>query len=131
MCTGRGSNQGPLGPKSDALTTAPLRHLQMSVQKTKDHLYGTFVLLLLNIPVNSYGHVGTVTSNFVGLLPNMEMNDTSSPAIKQRPSKQLRLIYRDGPTLILSRLRPLKGLSSTQPLGQCVALRGDILQPIN
>ena len=27
MCTGRGSNQGPLGPKSDALTTAPLRHL--------------------------------------------------------------------------------------------------------
>ena len=23
MCTGRGSNQGPLGPKSDALTTAP------------------------------------------------------------------------------------------------------------
>ena len=27
MCTGRGSNQGPLGPKSDALTTAPLRLL--------------------------------------------------------------------------------------------------------
>ena len=27
MCTGRGSNQGPLGSKSDALTTAPLRHL--------------------------------------------------------------------------------------------------------
>ena len=27
MCTGRGSNEGPLGPKSDALTTAPLRHL--------------------------------------------------------------------------------------------------------
>ena len=26
MCTGRGSNQGPLGLKSDALTTAPLRH---------------------------------------------------------------------------------------------------------
>ena len=25
MCTGRDSNQGPLGPKSDALTTAPLR----------------------------------------------------------------------------------------------------------
>ena len=29
MCTGQGSNQGPLGPKSDALTTAPLCHLQM------------------------------------------------------------------------------------------------------
>ena len=28
MCSGRGSNQGPLGPKSDALTTAPLRHLK-------------------------------------------------------------------------------------------------------
>ena len=27
MCTCRGSNQGPLGPKSKALTTAPLRHL--------------------------------------------------------------------------------------------------------
>ena len=27
MCTGRDSNQGPLGPKSDALTTAPFRHL--------------------------------------------------------------------------------------------------------
>ena len=26
MCAGRGSNYGPLGPKSDALTTAPLRH---------------------------------------------------------------------------------------------------------
>ena len=31
MCTGRGSNQGPLGPKSDALTTAPLRHLSFSL----------------------------------------------------------------------------------------------------
>ena len=28
MYIGRGSNQGPLGPKSDALTTAPLRHLK-------------------------------------------------------------------------------------------------------
>ena len=27
MCTGRSSNQEPLGPKFDALTTAPLRHL--------------------------------------------------------------------------------------------------------
>ena len=27
MCTGRSSNQGPFGPKSDALTTVPLRHL--------------------------------------------------------------------------------------------------------
>ena len=28
MCTGRGSNQGSLGPKSDTLTTAPLRRLK-------------------------------------------------------------------------------------------------------
>ena len=25
MCTGRGSNQGPLGPKSDPLISAPLK----------------------------------------------------------------------------------------------------------
>ena len=31
MCTGRGSNQGPLGPKSDALTTAPLHHLDLTL----------------------------------------------------------------------------------------------------
>ena len=31
MCTGRGSNQGPLGPKSDAFTTAPLRHLMCAL----------------------------------------------------------------------------------------------------
>ena len=44
-----------------------------------------FVLLLLNIKVNSYGHVGTVTSAFVGLLTDIELNDTQSPAIKYRP----------------------------------------------
>ena len=32
MCTGRGLNQGPLGPKSDALTTAPLRHLTADIE---------------------------------------------------------------------------------------------------
>ena len=31
--------------------------------------------------------VGTVNSDFVGFLPDIEMNDTSSPAIKHRPSK--------------------------------------------
>ena len=29
--------------------------------------------LLLYTPVNSYGHVGNVTSNIVGLLPDIEM----------------------------------------------------------
>ena len=31
MCTGRGSNQGPLDPKYDALTTASLQHLHATV----------------------------------------------------------------------------------------------------
>ena len=41
MCTGRGSNQGPLGPKSDALTTAPLRHLSSNSyhQKMKENVH--------------------------------------------------------------------------------------------
>ena len=42
-------------------------------------------VLLLNVPVHSYGHVETVSSNFVGLLLDTEMNDTLSPAIKHRP----------------------------------------------
>ena len=42
-------------------------------------------VLLLNIPVHSYGHVGMVTSNFVGLLLDTEMNDTLSPAIRHPP----------------------------------------------
>ena len=31
MSTGRGSNQEPLGPKSDALTTAPLRQKEITI----------------------------------------------------------------------------------------------------
>ena len=53
-------------------------------------------MFLLNTPVNSCGDVGMVTSDFVGLLPDIEMNDTSSPAIKHRPGKQLRFICRHG-----------------------------------
>ena len=40
---------------------------------------GLFVVLLLNVPVNIYGHVGTVISEFVGLLPDIEMNNSKSP----------------------------------------------------
>ena len=43
-----------------------------------------FVLLLLNVPVNSK-HVGTITSDFVGRLYDIEMNGTTSPAIKVTP----------------------------------------------
>ena len=59
-----------------------------------------FVLMLLNVAVNSYGHVGTVASDFVGLQPDIEMNDTTSPAIQYRPGTQVRLIWRDSPTTI-------------------------------
>ena len=38
MCTGQDSNQGSLGPKSDALTTAPLRHLFFLPEKKETHL---------------------------------------------------------------------------------------------
>ena len=31
-----------------------------------------FVLMLLNVQVNSYGHVRTVASDFAGLLPDTE-----------------------------------------------------------
>ena len=44
-------------------------------------------LLLLNGSVNSYDHVRTVTSNFMGLLLNIEMNDTASLAINTFPVK--------------------------------------------
>ena len=40
-----------------------------------------FVLMLLNIPVNSNDHVWTVASDFVEIQPDVEMNDISSPAI--------------------------------------------------
>ena len=39
---------------------------------------------------------GQVPLIFVGLQSNIEMNDTPSPEIQHHPSKQLRLICRDG-----------------------------------
>ena len=64
-------------------------------------VFDCFVSLLLNVLVNSYGHVGKVTFDTVELLTGIEMNDTSSLAIKHCPCKQLWLI-RDGPTCHLS-----------------------------
>ena len=43
-------------------------------------------------------HVRTVASEIVGILPNIEAKDTSSPAMHHRPSNQLRSICEDGPT---------------------------------
>ena len=85
--------------------------------------YSCFVCLFYYcLTVNSYGHVGTVTSNFVGLLPNIKMNVTSSPAIKHYPSKVYAYMqgWSDIP-LILGRLRPSRWLTSTQELSQCAA----------
>ena len=59
-----------------------------------------FVLMLVN--VNSYGHVGTVTSDCVELLSDIEMNDIPSPVLKYRPRKTLWLICRNGPICHLS-----------------------------
>ena len=47
-----------------------------------------FALLLLNVPVNNYGNVGTATYFFVGLLPDIGKNSTSRPAIKHGPRQQ-------------------------------------------
>ena len=55
-----------------------------------------FVMLLLNVSVNSYGHVGMVAFDFMGLLLDIEMNNTQRPAIQHCP--KLRFICRDGPT---------------------------------
>ena len=65
---------------------------------------------------------------FMGLLPDIEMINTSSPAIKHRSSKQPGLISMGGPTYhlrehipeygTLSRLRPPKRLFRTQVLSQ-------------
>ena len=40
-----------------------------------------FVLMLLNVPLISYGCVGTVASDIMGLLTDIKMNDNPSPAI--------------------------------------------------
>ena len=46
--------------------------------------------VVLNVPVIRYCHVRTVTSDCVGVLPDVKMNDTSCPTNKHRRSKQLR-----------------------------------------
>ena len=49
MCTGRGSNQGPLGPVSDALTTAPLHHLDISDGVYKENTSENMSSILLKL----------------------------------------------------------------------------------
>ena len=42
MCTGGESNQGPLGPKSDALSTAPLRPSEIGYRMSKCDIWPKF-----------------------------------------------------------------------------------------
>ena len=87
-------------------------------------------IVAYNVLVNSCGHIGTVTSDFMGLLPDIELNDTSSPATKHRPTELKTKTYMQGLSiieLILGRLRPSKRLTRTQVLSQLAALRGSIL----
>ena len=113
----------------------PLRAKKTFIRNVVSHGFVClFILLLLNVPVNSYCHVGTVTSDFVGLLPDFEMIDTPRPSMKLRSSKQIMLIGRGGPTYrfnILGKLRPSKRLNSTQVLSQFAVLRGDTLQLVS
>ena len=73
------------------------------------------VSLLLNLPVKSYDQGGMVTSDFVGLFPNIEMNDTPSPAIKHCPRKRLKVYMqvRSAKPFVLGWLRPSKQLTRT------------------
>ena len=49
MCTGRESNQGPLGPKSDALTPAPLRHIKVNLGSPFIQTFTKFYILLVEL----------------------------------------------------------------------------------
>ena len=60
--------------------------------------------VLLSIPVNGYGHVGTLTSGFVGILPDIEMNDTQ--VLQQRAKAYIH--GRSNITHILGRLTGVK-----------------------
>ena len=53
MCTGRGSNQGPLGPKSDTLTTAPLRHMLSENFARCNNVRLLFKMLGFNVDIKS------------------------------------------------------------------------------
>ena len=75
-----------------------------------------FVLLLLNVTVNSCGHVGMAISDFVELLPKIEMYETSSPAIVNQRT--------NGPVNALLISRPL---ISTQHTNTQIKLAGQTL----
>ena len=59
---------------------------QVSVYRTLCPL--VFFVVVVNVQVNSYCHVETVTSDFVRLLSDIEMNDIPSPAIKHRTQQK-------------------------------------------
>ena len=73
-------------------------HLQIFIESSRPLTIGLFdvpwflfVSMLLIVTVNKYGHIGMVTSNFVGLLPDIEMSDIPSTAKSSIPVKLLSL----------------------------------------
>ena len=67
----------------------------LSWSLTPQKRQGNFIFVVsYKCPTKSYGHVRMVISDFVRLLPDIKMDGTSSPAIKQHPSKQTRIICR-------------------------------------
>ena len=71
-----------------------------------------------------------VTSDIVGLLSDIESNDTPKPANKN-PQGLYAGAVQHTPPLVLGRLRLSTGLTSTQVLSQFEAPRRGALQPIN
>ena len=62
MCTGGESNQGPLGPKSDALSTAPLR-LSIPIRERTKSICKRRILLLERLVTS-----GIPQGNVIGLV---------------------------------------------------------------
>ena len=60
-----------------------------------------------------------VTSNFVGLLPDIEMKWHLKPCMKHHPSKQLRLLWRGGLTITYYSSWAGLGLISGLPVHKC------------
>ena len=78
---------------------SPVHPCKTSVLDKWKHEFVCLFVLMLYVPVNSYGHAGTSLPISWDFYPALRWNDTSSPAQKHHPSKQLRLLWRGGLTL--------------------------------
>ena len=75
----------------------------------KKNLYITLACFcIVNIPEDSYGYVGIVSSNFMGFLSDFDINDTPNHAIKSHPrinNKGYTRMQKQLTTLVLGKLR--------------------------